>query len=137
MFETPDTEAGGPHASLWLPKAPAPSAAGHPVVFYIHGGAFIAGSAKAFGREKDALAYLSEEGVVAVSVEYRMAPHREEGGTPMDMIASDLRGAWAWVTGGRCEAALKQAGAGVKLDVSKIGVWYVAFLWSRPTRDTP
>lgn len=82
------------NANVWAPARPA--AAGHPVVLWIHGGAFSRGSNALGVYDGSAFA---RDGVVLVSVNYRLGA---EGfsvldGVPRNLGLRDLRFALDWV----------------------------------------
>ena len=86
---------------VYAPKKPAPNAAGYPVVLFIHGGSWTSGNKNIYtfiGRR------LAKQGVVAVLINYRLAPpvHVPEQ-------AADCARALAWTV-----ANIKQYGGDPK-----------------------
>jgi acetyl esterase/lipase len=75
------------HADLWLPRggpSPAP-AASHPVVVYVHGGAFVGGE---LGSRPALFAALADAGIVVVDVEYRLSPPPRWDQAPGDALCA-------------------------------------------------
>ena len=73
---------------VYVPKQAAPNAAGYPVVLFIHGGSWTSGSKNIYtfiGRR------LARQGVVAVLINYRLAPL-----VPVPAQAADCARALAW-----------------------------------------
>lgn len=83
-----DFDPKGHLLDVYQPNKPAPTAAGYPVVLFIHGGSWNSGS-KGFysfiGRR------LAKQGVVAVIINYRLAPQVQIGA-----MADDCARALAW-----------------------------------------
>ena len=84
----PDFDPKGHLLDVYQPKKAAPTAAGYPVVLFIHGGSWNSGSKDFYsfiGRR------LAKQGVVAVVINYRLAPQVE-----IPVMADDCARALAW-----------------------------------------
>ena len=65
MFDRPDfCEAGSLALNIWAPEEPGP----HPVFFWIHGGAFVAGGSNMYEGDE----FAREHGIVVVGINYRL-----------------------------------------------------------------
>lgn len=77
-------------AELWFPETPTSSGDGQlPAVVFVHGGSFIAGSV---GTRPVLMDVLRDAGIVAIDVEYRLAPPPRWDQAPADVLC-----ALAWV----------------------------------------
>ncbi|XP_051146222.1 2-hydroxyisoflavanone dehydratase-like [Andrographis paniculata] len=87
-------------ARLYLPKTAAAPATKLPLLFYFHGGAFLIESAFSSVYQKHLNLLTSAANVVAVSVEYRLAPENplpaafDDAWTAVNWAASDATDDW-------------------------------------------
>jgi carboxylesterase type B len=61
------------YLNIFAPQSPSPNPDGYPVLFFIHGGGFIGGSAKFHGYEALTNHFVSQ-GIIVVTIQYRLGP---------------------------------------------------------------
>lgn len=93
-------------ADIYLPNPQSIKHERAPVLFMIHGGAWIVG--KSDSMSKDQINDSLERGWIVLSLEHRLCPGLNLLEGPM----SDVRDALAWVQNGGLQKALKRAGYG-------------------------
>ena len=102
------------------------------------GGAWIVGGAQHLQKRPHWIQWLLDEGIVVVSLDYRLAPHVD-----LEGITDDVRRGYEFAVGGGLAEALKGTGREVKLDVARVGVYgpsagghIVTWLVSRTSLDS-
>uniref|UniRef100_A0AC34FCH7 Carboxylic ester hydrolase n=1 Tax=Panagrolaimus sp. ES5 TaxID=591445 RepID=A0AC34FCH7_9BILA len=61
------------YLNIFAPQSPSSNPSGYPVLFFIHGGGFIGGSAKFHGYEALTNHFVSN-GIIVVTIQYRLGP---------------------------------------------------------------
>ena len=72
-------------ADLWLPSSATLGARSQPAVVFVHGGAFLAGSV---GTRPLLMGALRDAGIVAIDVDYRLAPPPRWDQAPADVLCA-------------------------------------------------
>ncbi|KAL1923296.1 uncharacterized protein VTP21DRAFT_8276 [Calcarisporiella thermophila] len=96
-------------ADVYISKTTSVSEAGRPVVFYMHGGAFIRGDRETFGPAL--IEQITNRGWMLISIDHRLAPE-----VKFSEIWSDCEDAWKWLH----QEGPKQFGP---LDLSRVAVF--------------
>ena len=73
------------HTGLWLPETATTSGRSQPAVVFVHGGSFIAGTV---GTRPILMDVLRDAGIVAIDVEYRLAPPPRWDQAPADVLCA-------------------------------------------------